>query len=164
MLCAPETSPLLAGRPEEVPLVTAWFDSCDDLGRWQPQHLVPMLPFVSGAGDPSRAPVNQQAAWSPDGTRLAMTGGPRPAVVDVRTGAVTPLLPDGVEVRRQSPIFWSPDGKRVALLVVVDGQPVIAIASADGAGAYQLARGSGVTNLLGFDDQGMLILGAGVGV
>ena len=70
-------------------------------------------------------------AWSPDGQTLAVavTSGPGDAValVDVATGRVRELRPDGVDAVRS--VAWSPDGARLALsatagalsdLVVVD--------------------------------------------
>jgi Tol biopolymer transport system component len=63
--------------------------------------------------------VNYQSAvsWSPDGSRIVMSEGPRMAIVNVKTGAHRLLAPrcNGKRWDVLSPA-WSPDGSRIAFV------------------------------------------------
>jgi dipeptidyl aminopeptidase/acylaminoacyl peptidase len=99
--------------------------------------------------------------WSPDGTRMAVTNGasgfPQIGVVDVATGAITPIT---YEAREHSSPAWSPDG---AWLVYVRNDEVgmsreLVIARSDGTGeSRMLTAGKGMRSSPAFSPDGSRI-------
>ncbi len=80
---------------------------------------------------------NGSFAWSPDGSRIAFTNGrsgyAQVGVVDVATGAVTPIT---YEPREHGDLSWSPNGRLLAFVraTAVGMSNEVAIAPADGTG------------------------------
>lgn len=99
--------------------------------------------------------------WSPDGSRMAVTsnrsGFSQVAVVDVATGALTPIT---YAPRDHSSPAWSPDGRRLAF-VVTDGLGMtnqLATAPADGSGEPEfLTSGAGLRSAPAYAPDGSVI-------
>ncbi len=86
--------------------------------------------------------VEQQAVWSPDGTKVAYSGRPaggklRIWVVDVASGARTPVT-DGTSSDEHP--AWSPDGRYLAFSSTRDGNPELYVMRADGSGQTRVTR------------------------
>jgi len=89
--------------------------------------------------------VYSQAAFSPDGSRLAVIGDGASQdvwVVDVATGTRTVITADGFQDR--APV-WSPDGSRIAYVSTRDNTPAIYQRASNGKGDEELLyrHGSG---------------------
>ncbi|HEU4457311.1 MAG TPA: hypothetical protein VFR81_29855 [Longimicrobium sp.] len=84
------------------------------------------------------------AAWSPDGARLAYTlrtrdGRSRIMIADARTGAAREVA--GIDTGQQP--AWSPDGRHLAFTANADDDAELWIARADGTGATRITRSPG---------------------
>ncbi|HET7232381.1 MAG TPA: hypothetical protein VFJ16_20405 [Longimicrobium sp.] len=93
------------------------------------------------AADTSRAGQEADAAWSPDGARIAHTlhvspGVSRIRIVDVRTGAAREVR--GVEGASQP--AWSPDGRFLVFTAGTADEADLWIARADGTAATRIIR------------------------
>jgi Tol biopolymer transport system component len=83
------------------------------------------------------------AAWSPDGKRIAFTtrrdGNPEIYLMDADGGDPTNLTKGpGLDDHA----VWSPDGKRIAFVSEREGQERVYVMNADGSGQRKLAAGS----------------------
>lgn len=109
-----------------------------------------------GPGPPNAA--GGWMAWSPNGTRIAVGGGSGWYVVDVDTGKVTNIAPNGAGAQESTTPVWSPDGSAVAALVVPDKHDTysigVAVAQADGSGARMISTGGSAP--LAWTDAGIL--------
>jgi hypothetical protein len=97
-------------------------------------------------------------AWSPDGERLAYRtsdGVYGVYVVSVATGEVTNVSPVAV-ADGWTRVFWSPDSSAIAFSASDRDRQVrgIAVAKADGSGAYQITEG--VASVIGWTKEGIL--------
>jgi Tol biopolymer transport system component len=79
-------------------------------------------------------PQDEQAAWSPDGRRIAFTRDGKVAVLDVATRRVR-ILTAGRDPD------WSPDGRRLVFAVFAGEREWLATISADGKGERALGPG-----------------------
>ena len=98
-------------------------------------------PLVSAPGVAFASP-----RWSPDGTRLAaerrIVGGPSQIVsIDVATGAVDAIVPDG---RNANPI-WSPDGSTIYFASARGDDPFRIFAVAATGGPIRRLEGTGLS-------------------
>ncbi len=123
-----------------------------DLVQRKGDGAAPALPLlVDGA-------MNTQAAWSPDGTRLAFAG--------VKGGNIDIYVvdADGQNLTRlteapeadQGPA-WSPDGGTIAFTAVRAGTSQIWAMNADGTGVRTLTSGPGVNSSPAFSPDGRRI-------
>ncbi|MFL5383273.1 MAG: TolB family protein [Longimicrobiaceae bacterium] len=100
----------------------------------------------AGTGTDSAAAPWQEAdpAWSPDGTRIALTRHVRPGeshvrIVDVRTGGAREV---GGAAAASQPA-WSPDGRHLAFTAGSGADAELWIARADGSRATRITRSQG---------------------
>lgn len=89
--------------------------------------------------------LEDEPAWSPDGSRLAYStrtrdGARQVWTVDLATGAHTALT--APDAHSYGPA-WSPDGRWVAVVSERDGDPELYVLRADGARATRLTRSTG---------------------
>lgn len=107
------------------------------------QRLTGGRPAGHGAGD-------VQAAWAPDGRRLAFVRTSKPSpdrsriyLLDVAGGRATALTPGGRQIQSIDPA-WSPDGRQIAYTRWNSrgevGENAIVVAQADGSGERVLRR------------------------
>lgn len=94
-------------------------------------------------------------AWSPDGERLAYRTSDGVYVVSVATGEVTNVSPVAV-ADGWTRVFWSPDSSAIAFSASDRDRQVrgIAVAKADGSGAYQITEG--VASVIGWTKEGIV--------
>jgi TolB protein len=85
--------------------------------------------------------LEQQAAWSPDGSRIAFVAeGPERSgilVTRLEGGEPVAITPPGREAG--NPV-WSPDGKRMAFVMVSDGTIRVMLAELDGGAIRPLTK------------------------
>lgn len=111
--------------------------------------LVPVL---------SNGNLNQQAVWSPDGTRIAFS-----ATVDGNADIYV-MDADGKNVTRLTTApesdtepDWSPDGGTIAFTSARDGATQVWAMNADGSGARSLTSGAGANSSPAFRPDGRMI-------
>jgi TolB protein len=89
--------------------------------------------------------MNTGAAFSPDGSKIALTlskdGNPEIYVISASTGKVISRLTNNRYIDT-SPA-WSPDGREIAFVSNREGGPQIFVMSADGSGAKRVSTVSG---------------------
>ncbi len=118
-------------------------------------RLVTMEAWSPGSGSASTAPINQRVKWSPDGGRLAFTTGTAIHVVDVESGTVTAVAPEG-SASFDTAFAWSPDGERLAVASTGPDHRGVIVAFANGSGAYQLTE-TVAFSILGWGDEGIVV-------
>jgi len=106
-----------------------------------------VIPYASRA--------SASLAWSPDGERLAYRTSDGVYVVSVATGEVTNVSPVAV-TDGWTRVFWSPDSSAIAFSAFDRDRQVrgIAVARADGSGAYQITEG--VASVIGWVNEGIV--------
>lgn len=109
--CHPAPSPAArAPAPEPTAVAVVMYDDAGarlyiaDLGR---AGLTPIGPD----GEAAHQPV-----WSPDGTRLAYRVGDR-LLVHTEGASPDPAIADGIEIETRVPCAFSPDGRRLAIVL-----------------------------------------------
>lgn len=143
------TAVLLAVAAE--PAAAAFPGSDGPIAFEQPGPNGASIATVNADGTGARAgvvgvgPADRDAAWAPDGRRLAFTstrdGNEEIYVVDVEAGVQTRLTSD--PARDHDPA-WSPDGTRVVFASERDGNPEIYVMPAAGGPARRITFDPGV--------------------
>jgi Tol biopolymer transport system component len=105
----------------------------------------------------------QSAAWSPDGSRIALVRDQKLDVFDPVTGAVTPVAPD-LNAAPYPNVYgpagslaWSPDSSRIAFTALASENPgtgSIYTVNADGSGLSGPLSGSQGMGFLSFSPDG----------
>ena len=101
-------------------------------------------------------------AWSPDGTQLAYVsfeerGGVSKPVVYVHALASGKRFIVANERGSNSAPAWSPDGKRLAVVLTRDGNSQVYLANADGSGLKRLTRSSDIDTEPTFTPDGKFV-------
>jgi Tol biopolymer transport system component len=123
-----------------------------DIVQVDPADAGSLVPLLAN-GD-----LNQQAAWSPDGTRIAFSG-----TVDGNADIYV-MDADGTHLTRLTTApeqdaepAWSPDGGTIAFTSQRSGSPQIWAMNVDGTGLRQLTVGTGASTSPAFRGDGAMI-------
>lgn len=94
--------------------------------------------------------IQQQPAWSPDGTMIAFTLGEAPSqqlyVIDVDGDGLSQLSAEDPATTSASQPSWSPDGSRIAYTSVTSGVSTISVMDSDGTNESVIAGSEGASN------------------
>lgn len=129
--------------------------STNILPSWSPRGSIAYTSFMrnnpdlyvtgGGGGRPrklsSQRGMNTGAAWSPDGSKIALTlskdGNPEIYIINASDGSVVKRLTTDKAIDT-SPA-WSPDGSKIAFVSDRNGGPQIFVVSSSGGGATQVS-------------------------
>jgi TolB protein len=129
--------------------------STNILPAWSPSGGIAYTSFMRGnpdlyvsggaGGRPTQLSkyrgMNTGAAYSPDGSRIALTlskdGNPEIYVISASNGAIIKRITDHKAIDT-SPA-WSPDGSQIAFVSDRNGGPQIFVVSSNGGGATQVS-------------------------
>jgi hypothetical protein len=123
-----------------------------DIIQLDPADVGSIVPLLANGN------LNQQAVWSPDGTRLAFSataeGNTDIYVMDADRKNLTRLT---TEPEEDSEPAWSPDGGTIAFTSLRGGSPQIWAMNSDGTGVRQLTEGAGTNTSAAFRRDGRMI-------
>ncbi len=123
-----------------------------DIIQLDPADVGSIVPLLANGN------LNQQAVWSPDGTRLAFSGTAEGNtdiyVMDADRKNLSRLTTGPEE---DSEPAWSPDGGTIAFTSLRSGSPQIWAMNSDGTGVRQLTEGAGTNTSAAFRRDGRMI-------
>ncbi len=123
-----------------------------DLIQLDPSDAGSLVPLVADGQ------ANTQAAWSPDGTRIAFAatvGGNTDIYAADADGQNVIRITEAPEADQEP--AWSPDGGTIAFTSLRSGTPQIWAMNADGTGVRQLTTGAGANSAPAFRPDGRVI-------
>ena len=104
------------------------------------------VPSIGGAPTPMATQSGAQLSWSPDGTKIAYSGGGWAGVTIMSANGTTlAQLPYTLGTTAYSPA-WSPDGTKIAWILQKGVGPNLWVMNADGTGQTQLTSFNDVTD------------------